>query len=328
MAFFGFYISGNIYLCDMSQIEGKRKKKENIHDHNFKHNFTKKEVIHDFLKYNLPKEVLEFVDLETVKVEPNEILPSRYRSKRRADILYSLKSKKGEKLYTLVHLEGQSSHDKNMAMRVWEYHVAIAKIHFQQGHKKIPLILTFVLYHGSDTWTSAKSVAELFSDFNLYASVSLKAPFLINLTKKEMKKLVSQEAAAAPQMIMKGQATGEHSKMLEVTYPLMQKYHLADDENIEYMATTDKHGEKEFLEKFRNFDPQTANNYKTMFEDAIKRETKKATRKVRMEALKEGKKEGLKEGMEKGREAINDLLKKGVISEEQAQKALDALKKA
>lgn len=297
-------------------------KRGNIHDNNFKHNFTSKRVAHDFLKYNLPKKVLERVDIGTVEIENTEFIPSRYKSKRRADILYSMKDKNVKKVYALLHLEGQSSHDKYMALRVWEYHVAIVRAHLRKGYKKVPLILTFVMYHGKGKWTSAKNVADLFDDFDLYADVSLKAPFLLNLTSCQIEELKKQGAAAAPQLIMKGQAAGDYCEMLDELWPMLEEYDQNDEENINYMATVDKHGGSQFIEKLSKFDPVTANNYRIMFEQAIakevKKEVKKATQKVKMEALKEGEQKGK-------REAIESLLKQGVITKEQAERAIRSL---
>ena len=329
------------------------KKRKNRHDENFKHNFTSKNVAHDFLKHNLPKEALKKIDLSTVRVESNDLLPSRYRSKRRADIIYSVEDIHGEKMYSIIHLEAQSKHDRNMAIRVWEYHVAIGRVHLKRGYTKIPLILTFVLYHGEEEWTTAKSIAELFADFSFYSSVSLRSPFLINLTKEEIEKLKRQEAAAAPQILMKQQATGQYCEVLPDLWELMKEHGQADEENIDYMATYDMHGESGFLEKFCKLDPTTANDYKIMFEQAIqrevKKEVKKATRKVKVEALKEGiqqgkelgiqqgiqqgkeqgiqqgKEEGIQQGIEKGIQAIKDLLAKGIMDEAHAKKAINAM---
>ncbi|MEM7362202.1 MAG: Rpn family recombination-promoting nuclease/putative transposase [Bacteroidota bacterium] len=216
--------------------------------------------------------------------EPHEFISGRLSD---LSIIYSVESKQGERIYALIHLEGQSTHDKNMAMRVWEYHVTIDNLHFKKGYEKIPLILTFVLYHGAKAWTSAKSISELFLDFDLYASVSLRSPFLVNLTIEEIKNLKKQGAAAAPQIIMKQQATGEFCEVLPELWELMKKHGQDDDENIDYMATNDKHEASEFLEKFSKLDPKTANDYKIMFEHAIQKEVKKATRKVKVEALQQ-----------------------------------------
>ncbi len=112
---------------------------KNPHDINFKQNFTNHNVAVDFLKYNLPSQVLAKVDVDTVKIEPNELMPSKYRSSRHADIIYSVKSKESKKIYIIVHLEAQSRHDPLMVFRVWDYQTGVAKGHYKQGHKKYPL---------------------------------------------------------------------------------------------------------------------------------------------------------------------------------------------
>ncbi len=317
--------------------------KENIHDHNFKHNFTKKDVARDFLKHNLPKEILEQVDLESVTIENNEFIPTRYRKKRHVDVLYSLKYKDGRTIYTLIHLEAQSKHDPDMALRIWEYQVAIGRFHFDNKNKKIPLILTFVLYHGEEEWTSAKSIAELFEDVDTYIAISWKSPFLINLTKEDLKRLQEQGAAAVPQIIMKQQSIGAYCEILGILYPLMKKYGQDSEENIDYMATNDKHGEDDFLKNFRKFDPKKAKYFKIMFEQAILRERNKALtigiqkgieRGIEQgiqRGIERGREQGIQRGMEQGREEgrkegidqlKQQLIAEGLITQEQAQKII------
>ena len=245
---------------------------ECIHDHNFKHNFSSLAVAYAFIKHNMPKVILARLDLNTLTIEPNELIPSRYRSKRSADILYSIKNKKGHKIYILVHLEAQSNHDKNMAMRIWEYHVAIARAHFRQGYTKIPLIQTFVLYHGKEAWTSPKSIEALFEDFDQYCTCALKAPFLIDLNATDLASLQVQEAAAAPQIILKAQAKGEYCDILPTLYPLMKKYDQDDEENIFYIVNNDQHAQQQLFEKLSNFAPDTTTKYTMMFQLAVQRE--------------------------------------------------------
>ncbi|MEM9569677.1 MAG: Rpn family recombination-promoting nuclease/putative transposase [Bacteroidota bacterium] len=250
------------------------------HDDNFKHNFSCLIVALAFLKHNLPKKLLAKLDLSTLRIAPNEFLPSRYRTKRNADIVYSVKDKKGNKIYIFIHLEAQSTHDKNMAIRIWEYHVAIGRAHFRQGYKKIPFIQTFVLYHGKAPWTSPKSIAELFEDFDQYCTCALKAPFLIDLNTIDIKSLQTQEAAAAPQIILKGQAKGEYCDILPILYPLMKKYGQDDEENIFYMINNDQHATAQLFEKLSNFAPEITNKYTMMFQLAVQKEAAQQAQKL------------------------------------------------
>ena len=125
---------------------------------------------------------------------------------------------------------------------------------------------------------------------------------------------------------MKGQGLGDYCGMLDELWPLLRKYDQVDEENIDYMTTTDKHDDSQFLEKLSKFDPTTANNYKTMFEAAIQREHKKALKlgimQGKEEGREEGREEGLREGELRGKEAIGSLLKQGIISQEQAKQVL------
>ena len=260
---------------------GKKKtQQQTSHDGNFKHNFCSIAVAIAFLKHNLPKALLAQIDLSTVRIESNEFLASRYRSKRHADVVYSVKDKKGNKIYILVHLEAQSNHDKNMAMRIWEYHVAIARAHFRQGYKKIPLIQTFVLYHGKAAWTSPKSIAELFVDFDQYCTCALKAPFLIDLNATDLASLQVQEAAAAPQIILKAQAKREYCDILPILYPLMKAYDQYDEENLFYIFNNDRHPTQELSEKLSKFDPHTTNQYIMNFQIAVQQEAAQEAQKL------------------------------------------------
>ena len=126
--------------------------------------------------------------------------------------------------------------------------------------------------------------------------MSLKTPFLLHLGKKEIEELTRQGAAAAPQLIMKGQASGEYCEMLGELWPLLQKHDQVDEENIDYMATHDKHGDSRFIDQLSKFDPVTAHDYKIMFEAAIRKEHKRA--------LKLGIIQGKQEGQEKLKKEI------------------------
>ena len=190
-----------------------------------------------------------------------------------------------------------------------------------------------MLYHGKQAWTSPKSIAELFDDFDLYVNLSLRNKFLIDLSQIEIDKLKIQEAAAGPQLVMKGEIDGSYCEMLKYIYPLLKKYKQLNDNNISYMTTYDSHGGEVFLEKFSKFDSETANNYKSMFEAAIQKEATRSLRKGRQlgrqEGIKIGEEKGIKIGEEKGikigREGtLAELVAKGIITQKEAD---DLLKK-
>ncbi len=280
--------------------------KETRHDQNFKHNFKKERVLRDFLYHNLPERIRDMLNLEALKVIDPNFIYATYRTERRADILCELKNKKGAKAYTLIQLEGQSSPDRYMAARVWEYHAAIGAAHLREGHPKIPMILTFVLYHGKTKWKGARSVSELFDNFNLYVEFGLKQPFLLHLGEQSIETLKKQGAAAGPQLIMKGQARGDYGTMLQELYPILKAYEQVDEQNMNYMMTHEKKGPQDFIRKVSKFAPEIAIKYKTMFEKEIR------------QAIQKGKQQGIQQ-------AIKSLCEQGMITHAQAQSTMKIL---
>ncbi len=283
-------------------------KQQNIHDEFFKRNFSVEQVARDFLAYNLPKDLLEQVNLSTVKVENNEFTSSLHQGARRADVLYSVKQKRSSgKVYALVHLEGQSTHHKEMALRVWQYHVAIAsKLIQQENFQKLPIIVTYVLYHGKEAWSSEKSVAELWEEeaFDEYIKKGLKATFLRNLRSTPAEFLLSQKSASAPQYILHKQQEGEFCSDLKSLYNAMKKYEQDTIYNLNYMSTLDRHKHEVFLEKICKLDPSKAREMQVLFENEI--------REAREEAMLVARKEAKKERLKALREVARKLLKKGM----------------
>ncbi len=288
----------------------QKDKRENIHDSNFKHNFSQKNVAQDFLTYNLPKSILEKIAIESIAIESTEFIPSKYRGSRNADIIYSLKDKKENRIYALLHLEAQSTHKKGMAIRVWEYHLAIAKAHMRkEGSDKIPLILSYVFYNGSQKWTSPTSIADLFTDFDQYVAISLKSSFLVNISESTIEELKNQGASAAPQMIMRGKVYNDYCTRLEELYLLMEQYGQDDDENIDYMANNDKHGEEKFLEKLSILAPDNTQKYNIMFARASKRSKQEGIEEGMQKGIQEGRQQGIQEGRQQG---IQEGIQKGI----------------
>ena len=82
---------------------------------------------------------------------------------------------------------------------------------------------------------------------------------------------------------------------------------------MQAVATVDRHGETVFLEKISKFDPETATNYKIMFEAAIQKEHKKALKLGITKGKREGLQEGLKEGEQKRSiEIAKQMIAKGM----------------
>ena len=234
---------------------------------------------HDFVDRYFPEHLKKLIDIDTVRVEDTELTPTAYQGSRRADVIYSVRAKASPvKVYALLHLEGQSTHQAGMALRILEYHTALAaKLVRQKKYKKLPLILTFVLYHGKATWTSKKSIAELFENFDEYVAVGLKQPFLIDLPRKPLEEIITKKGpASVPLALLHLQAKGDFCEAMEKLYPIMVDSQQNTDDILGYMASYDQHGAEGFFQKLRKLDPEKSKDMVELFKeekDIVRRET-------------------------------------------------------
>ena len=91
----------------------------NPHDALFKAAVKDKEVAIDLLKKNLPSLWLDKIDLSSIKLENSSFI-SEEMSESHSDVVYST-SINGNRGYVYLLVEAQSTCDKEMAMRLWEY---------------------------------------------------------------------------------------------------------------------------------------------------------------------------------------------------------------
>jgi len=293
---------------------------KNIHDEYFKHTFGHPKTVAGFLRGALSKKLLAELDLSTLHKKDRSFLPIKYRGSRHADLLYAVNKKDGTEICLFLHLEHQSKHDKLMPVRIMEYHTAIIRAYLEEGYKKVPPILTFVFYHGKEEWESATSIADIFTDFELYLNESLKKSFLLNLPEATLAELKKHGLATVTEIVLARQPTKDMIGILGKVMPLLEKQEpCCKDETLKYMSQVEEQPEEVFIEELSKFDSETANNYKTMFERAIKRERKSALQ----EGIQQGKQEGVQLGEKRGAErTIMKLIRAGMITKKQAEKAL------
>ena len=120
-----------------------------LHDAVFKKFLTHPDTARDFLGAHLPPAMLQFCDLNTLKLESGSFIESDLRAYY-SDVLYSLKAGKGEG-YVYVVIEHQSSPDKHMAFRLLRYAIAAMHRHLEAGYGQLPLVIPMLFYHGQVT---------------------------------------------------------------------------------------------------------------------------------------------------------------------------------
>ena len=302
----------------------KKEKPSHIHDHFFKHYFGHIEIARDFLTQYLSQAMLRSIDLSTLQAAPKEYQPSHYRSQRNVDLLFTAKQTSGKEMLFFLHLEHQSRHQKNMACRLWEYHAAIGKKLLDHGAPKIPPIISFVLYHGTEEWTSPTAIADLFEDVDTYIQEGLQRTFLINITKSSVEKLSQHGLVAPGELVLRQQSRKDMVPILGEVLPRIKKGKLAEccqAEIVEYMIKNDKREELEFIQEMSKFDSELYHKYKHMFDRAKKRFYAEGEQQGMRKGIQVGRSEGIQKGIQVGiNKAIAKFAAKFNISMQEAKK--------
>jgi predicted transposase/invertase (TIGR01784 family) len=153
----------------------------NPHDLFFKRSMQEVLVAKDFFLANLPKHILEKINLNTLKLQSGSFVDEHLRSSM-ADILYQVETAVGLG-YIFLLLEHQSTPEKMMPFRRLKYTINVMDKHIRQGHKELPLVYGLVLYHGKqEPYPYSCDIFDLFSDKTMAKEFLFKPFHLIDLT--------------------------------------------------------------------------------------------------------------------------------------------------
>lgn len=119
------------------------------HDAVFKKFLRHTDTARDFLDIHLPSSLRQLCELETLRLESASFIEEDLRACY-SDVLWSLKTTAGEG-YIYVVIEHQSSPDAHMAFRLMRYAIAAMQRHLDAGHKRLPLVIPMLFYHGIAT---------------------------------------------------------------------------------------------------------------------------------------------------------------------------------
>ena len=147
----------------------------NPHDIYFRESFTRREIAQDFLRWHLPAELLEFVDLDSLEISKDSYVSKELRASY-SDLVYQLRPRGFDQPATTAESEPASASASqpapDLALCVYmlfehkstpEYWVALQLLRYiaLQGEayrkqhpdaKHLPPVYPLVLYHGYKTW--------------------------------------------------------------------------------------------------------------------------------------------------------------------------------
>ena len=145
------------------------KRKRSVQDITYKRFFSFKEVMEDLIRYFLPEEARDLVDLSTLERFP-ATNSNRKMQERREDLIWRVQTREGAWCYFYLLIEFQSSNDPEMIFRIFEYLAVFLRALYRAEVIKmgepLPLFLHIVIYNG----LKQRSAVESLSDIRVSAS--------------------------------------------------------------------------------------------------------------------------------------------------------------
>lgn len=149
-----------------NSINNDNKKSEvaNPHDATFKKLFGKSEIAKDVIENNLPKEILNDLDMDTLEKLDGSFITEKLQETF-SDIIYGVKINNRD-AYIALLLEHKSYKDKLTIFQVSRYIIDLWSKVIEDGKKELPIVIPIVVYHGRGRWNYKKDTRELIPDYD------------------------------------------------------------------------------------------------------------------------------------------------------------------
>ena len=241
------------YICTMSIHQP--------HDKLFKKTLGLKEVAIPFLKAHLSPEALQKLDLNSIELQKDSFLDSKFNAYY-SDIIHKVDGVDG-KGYVYFLLEHQSTSDPFIVGKLLCYIGSIVNSDMERqlnsdpkrdrSKLKMPIIYPFVIYSGKEKYKWPKRLTINIEGFNLFDLSNS----LIELREYTLEELLKSEKAALAQFILKESWKKDFCKVLNDNPQLIELINCSPyaEEAMLYMIDQDPHKEK-VIKQIHNLDPK------------------------------------------------------------------------
>lgn len=160
-------------------------------------------VAKEFFQMQLPADIKEQFDLDTLKPEKDSFIEESLRDSF-VDMLFSVKCKDRDG-FIFILLEHQSVPDHFMAFRLKKYMIHILDQYMNKNPKakKLPIIYPIVLYNGKRKYTVSRNIWGLFEDPEFIKKLWINDYQLINVHEIPDERLKERLWAGTLQFFMK-----------------------------------------------------------------------------------------------------------------------------
>jgi len=134
------------------------------HDVTFKDLFSKKEIAKDVIMQNLPEEILDDMDFDSLEKLDGSFINEKLQETF-SDIIYGVNIK-GREAYIALLLEHKSYKDKLTIFQVSRYIIDLWSRVIKSGKKELPIVIPIVVYHGQGKWNYQQDTKELIPGYD------------------------------------------------------------------------------------------------------------------------------------------------------------------
>lgn len=266
------------------------------HDAIFKTFLRHPATARDFLRLHLPPSLRNLCDLKTLKLESGSFIEEELRAYY-SDVLWSLKTHEGDG-YIYIVIEHQSTPDNHMAFRLMRYAIAAMQQHLDAGHKKLPLVVPMLFYHGSESpYPFSLCWLDEFENPTLARQLYAEAFPLVDITIVPDDVIMQHRRMALLELIQKHIRTRDLMGLVEKLAILLVKGRANDNQLkalFNYLLQTgDTTRFTEFIHEIAERLPQQKERMMTIAE--------RLRQEGHRNGLQEGHQSGLEEGMKQGK---------------------------
>ena len=270
------------------------------HDAIFKTFLRHPATARDFLKLHLPASLQSLCDLKTLKLESGSFIEEQLRAYY-SDIVWSLKTREGDG-YIYVVIEHQSTPDAHMAFRLMRYAIAAMQQHLDAGHKKLPLVVPMLFYHGAESpYPFSLCWLEEFDNPQLARQLYASAFPLVDITVIPDDDIMQHRRMALLELIQKHIRTRDLLGLVEKLATLLVKGHANDKQLKALFNYLLRSGDADRFDEFIHAVAERLPQHKERMMTIAERLRQEGHQRGLEKGMENGLKQGIKKGLRLGR---------------------------
>ena len=298
----------------------------NKHDAAFKQTFSQKRIAKDFLENNLPQEVLDIIDMNTMELARDSFEDEKFKEFF-SDLIYNVKINNKD-AYICFLFEHKSTRDKLTIFQLNKYILEIWISAIQKEEKsELPIVLPVVVYHGLGKWNFKTDLRDMIpnyhdlpkyikervpafkydlynigqsgdEDFEKYARLTAMMLTAFKFSYEKDIEIVLEEFLIILEKTLEEESMDELMYFVRIYFNYIQQTHIDIPE-------------KELLDKIKKIQGREASSMslleRNLLDDILEKTIEKG--------MKEGLEKGLEKGMEKGRQEEKIKIAKNCLKE-------------